>query len=159
MRSQTPAWPQHATRLGVAGDPIGKKHRAELAANDVERGIFERQVERVRLPPFDTAIGPLPGGGIVELARLTIGHGARGVDEQEAAQVRLVFELLDEILVGAGVGLPVKVPHLITRRVLAVLRELDAGPPMRAPMLAVDQPLGELTGSMAQAPDLRQKLA
>lgn len=36
-------WFQNPTRLGVTSDPVGKKHRAELAAHDVEQGIFKRR--------------------------------------------------------------------------------------------------------------------
>jgi hypothetical protein len=76
---KAPTRPQHATRLGVTGDPVGEVHRAKLPANDVERSIFERQVERVRLPPFDADIGPLPGGGAVEHRRVEVGHHAARV--------------------------------------------------------------------------------
>ena len=71
---KAPARSQHATRLSVTDDPVGKKHRAELAADDLERRVFERQIECVRLPPFDTVIGPLSGSGIVEHGLVEVGH-------------------------------------------------------------------------------------
>lgn len=85
LKNEAPAQPQHAARLGMADGAVGKEHRTELAADDIQRGIFERQLERIRLLPFDVdaagvpavlAIGAvaLPGGGAGEHGLIEVCH-------------------------------------------------------------------------------------
>ena len=77
VEEETPARPQHAARLPVALDLVGKEHRAELAGHDVEAPIAERQRQRVGLLPLDAAAG-LPPRCLVEHRLVEIGrHDAR----------------------------------------------------------------------------------
>ena len=64
MRSQAlnrklSAWPQNPAGFAVAGRAIGKEHDAELAADEIERGVLEWQRLRIRLLPDDAAVRAL----------------------------------------------------------------------------------------------------
>ena len=44
---------EDALRFAIAGRAVGKEHRAELATNEIEGGVFKRQRQSVRLAPCD----------------------------------------------------------------------------------------------------------
>ncbi|MNS96812.1 hypothetical protein D3C72_1311280 [compost metagenome] len=71
---EAPAGFQHATRLAVAGNSVREEHGAELAQDHIERGVLERQGERIGLPPFDAVVPRLPRDGVVEHGGVEVGH-------------------------------------------------------------------------------------
>ena len=52
---ECPSRAQHTPHFGECGRLVRKKHGAELADDEVEHFIAERQLHRVRLAPFDSA--------------------------------------------------------------------------------------------------------
>src|SRR6185312_3076808 len=73
---------QDTPGFAVGGRAVGKEHRAELTANEVEGRIFKRQRQGIRLAPLDAAVGSLSGGGVVEHRLVEVGdHIARAGGE------------------------------------------------------------------------------
>ena len=83
MRSQAlnrkapPGLSTRAPRVG--GRAIGKEHHAELAADQIEGGILERQRLRIGLPPAGCGHPALPRGGIIEHRLVEVGHDVTGI--------------------------------------------------------------------------------
>src|ERR1700680_2223953 len=60
--------------FAVARCAVGKEHRAELATNEIERRIFKRQRQSIRLTPFDTSVGRLSRCGVVDHRLVEVGY-------------------------------------------------------------------------------------
>ena len=65
---------EHAPGLAVGGGAVGEEHDAELTANQIKGGIFERQRLRIRLAPSNAVIPVLPCGGIIEHRLIEVGR-------------------------------------------------------------------------------------
>ena len=59
VEDQSAARFQHAPRLRVSGDAIGKEHHTELATDNVETVVIEGQRQGIRRAPFDTRVRAL----------------------------------------------------------------------------------------------------
>ena len=55
----------------------------------------------------------------------SVGHAFAAVEGQDADEIRFIFELFDEVAVGAGIDLPVDLPNIVPWRILAMLCEFD----------------------------------
>ena len=118
-------------RLALRGAVTGGHLAARVPVEDDQPdrvALGERQVRERRGGP----------AGVVELAPAAgaVGHRLAGVDEQVQGEVRLLDELLDHQAVRAGEDLPVQPLQLVPGDVLAVLLELDRGPPVGGAVLA-----------------------
>ena len=86
-------------------------------------------------------------------------HRLARVNEDHRAQVRLLFELLDEQPVGPAKNPPIEIPQFVAGLVGAVLGEFHREPPERGPMDAREEsfydPLGDDLNP-AQAGDFRR---
>src|SRR5437773_4604437 len=67
----------------------------------------------------------------------TVGHRTAVIDQQVAAQIRLILEFLDEVTVGAGVEPPVQVTGIVAGGVLSILGKLDGETVVGAAVQAV----------------------
>jgi hypothetical protein len=65
---------QNSPCFAVARCAVGKEHRAELATNEIERRIFKRQRQSIRLTPFDTSVGRLSRCGVVDHRLVEVGY-------------------------------------------------------------------------------------
>src|SRR2546423_12255900 len=65
---------QDSSCFAVAGCAVGEEHRAELATNEIESGIFKRQRQSIRLAPFDPSIGRLSRCGVVDHRLVEVGY-------------------------------------------------------------------------------------
>ena len=74
VEHETAAGLEHAARLAITLDLVGKEHDAELARHHIERLILERQLQRIRLLPGQAAIGRLPCRGPVEHRLIEVGR-------------------------------------------------------------------------------------
>ena len=89
----------------IVSSNVSNAHRVALQ----RQKIRERRGERA---------GVL-GLGVAERA---VAHRAAEIDQQMAAQVRLVLEPLDVVAVGAGVQPPVEIPRIVARACTAGTR-------------------------------------
>ena len=67
-------------------------------------------------------------------------HAGRDIDQQAAAEVRVLLVLLHVEAVLLGPDFPIDAAEVVARRVLAVLQELDRLPEVRAAVHAAEQP-------------------
>ena len=94
----------------------------------LEQKIAERRCERVRV----ITLG---------VAQRAVAHRLTTIDEELAAQVRLVFKLLDVVAIAARVELPIDVTWIVTGRVLAIFCKLDGEAMIRTAMKAIPKAL------------------
>ena len=62
VEEEMPARAEDAPRLAVAGDAVGEEHRAELAEDEIEARVVERQRQGIGLTPVDGLAGRLLRG-------------------------------------------------------------------------------------------------
>src|ERR1700749_1579342 len=81
--------------FAVATCAVGKEHRAELATNEIERRIFKRQRQSIRLMPFDTSVGRLSRCSVIDHRVVEVGYdiarppgksGRQGAGDNPAAR-------------------------------------------------------------------------
>src|SRR5450755_1639830 len=65
---------QNSPCFAVARCAVGKEHRAELATNEIERRIFKRQRQSIRLTPSDTSVGGVSRCGVVDHRLVEVGY-------------------------------------------------------------------------------------
>src|SRR6201986_5267217 len=65
---------QDSPCFAVARCAVGKEHRAELATNEIEGCIVERQRQSIRLTPFDARVGRLSRRGVVDHRLVEVGY-------------------------------------------------------------------------------------
>ena len=102
-------------------------------------------------------IGERGGGrdGVVALGHraAAVFHAGRRIDQQAAAEVGVLFVLLDVQPVLLGPDFPIDAAQVVARRVLAVLQELDGLAEVRTAMHAAEQPFDDVTSANLQAAD------
>ena len=110
------------------------------------------QPDRVALGEQEVGERRRQGGGVVRLGppARAVAHRPAVVDEQVAAQVGLVLELLDVVAVGAGEEPPVEVAEVVAGAVLAVFGELDREAVVGAAVQAAPQPLDHAARAQLQ---------
>ena len=128
-------WPGAMPRRQVVGDLLVEREQADRVALR-EQEIGERRGQRAGV----LALG---------VRRRAEAHRAAQVDEQVAAQVRLVLEPLDVVAVGAGEEPPVEIARVVAGRVRAILAELDREAVVRAAMDAGVETLRRRRGRAA----------
>ena len=80
------AWLQHSLGLAIARYAVGKEHCAELAADEIEGSIFERERQSVRSAPIDAAVRTLSRRGVVEHRLIEVGCGITSARRQSWRQ-------------------------------------------------------------------------
>ena len=112
------------------------------------------QADRVLLVDHQVAEGGGQADGVLELGQLLAVRctaiDARQVHDQVAGDVRLGLELLDVVLVGLGVDVPVEVLEVVAGDVLAVLGELDREALERAGVQAGQEALDDELGPQVE---------
>ncbi len=100
------------------------------------------------------------GGGVAGLVVVegAVLHGAGTIEEQVAAEVGFVLELLDVMAVGPGEDPPVEMARVIAGCVLAILGELDGEAVVRAAMEAGPETLDDGAGAEFEAADGHERL-
>ena len=76
---ETTAWLQDAAGLAVSPELVGKEHDAELASDDVEHLILERQGQSIGLSPRNPILTGLPGCGKIKHGLIEVGRYNPGV--------------------------------------------------------------------------------
>ena len=74
VEQEASSWLQDSPCFAVASCAVGKEHRAELAANEIEGCIFKRQRQGIRLPPRDPGVGRLLRCGVVDHRLVEVGR-------------------------------------------------------------------------------------
>ena len=92
------------------------------------------------------------------IAPAAVAHAGRDVDQQRAAEVGVLLELLDVVAVLLGPDLPVDVPQVVAAGVLAVLAELDRLAEVRAAVHARQEALDDVPGAQVQPGDPLDRL-
>ena len=77
---------QHPPRFAIGRDTVGEEHRAELAADEAEARVFERQGLGIRLAPFDVIRSVLLRGGVIEHRLIEVGCQIAGTGRQAWGQ-------------------------------------------------------------------------
>jgi len=118
----------------------GPVARGEIVGDPVVEGD---QADGVALAGEEVGDRGGGGPGIIPLGvrARAVAHRPAGVDDQVAAEVRLVLEPLDVVAVRAGEQLPVDVPGVVAGGVFAILAELDGEAVIGAPVDPLDEPL------------------
>ena len=115
------------------------------------------QADRVLLMDHQVAERRRQADGVLELGQLLpvgVGHRRAQVHDQVAGDVGLGLELLEVILVGLGVDVPVEVLEIVAGDVLAVLGELDGEALKRAGVQAGEEALDDELGPQIEPGDL-----
>jgi hypothetical protein len=142
---------EDAAKLALAG--LGRQVVAEL-------GVEEPHADGVVLVDQEVGQGGGQVAGVGQLAQPVRGEGhrPRGVQQQVGAQVGLVLEELDVVLVGAGGDLPVEVAQVVAGGVGAVVEVLDGEPVVGAAVPAGQEALDDLPGHQLQLADAGEPL-
>jgi hypothetical protein len=100
------------------------------------------------------------GGGVAGLVVVegAVLHGAGTVEEQVAAEVGLVLELLDVMAVGPGEDPPVEMARVIAGGVLPILGEFDGEAVIGAAMESGPESLDHGAGAEFEAADGHERL-
>jgi len=100
------------------------------------------------------------GGGVAGLVVVegAVLHGTGTIEEQVAAEVGLVLELLDVMAVGPGEDPPVEMARVIAGGVLAILGEFDGEAVIGAAMEAGPESLDDGAGAQFEAADGHERL-
>ena len=132
--------------------PVAGRH--VLADLVVERG----QADRVALREQEVGQRRRERAGVLRfrVAAGAVAHRPAVVDQQVAAEVRLVLEFLDEVPVAAGEDPPVDVARIVAPRVLAVLGELDGEAVIGTAVNPFPEPLDDRLGAQLHRLDLHQ---
>ena len=119
------------------------------------------QADRVLLVDHQVAQRRRQADGVLELGQLLavgVGHRGAEVHHQVAGDVGLGLELLEVILVGLGVDVPVEVLEVVAGDVLAMLGELDGEALERAGVQAGQEALDDELGAQVEPGDLADDL-
>jgi hypothetical protein len=124
--------------LEVAGRRLGRDEGRDAVAE-------QDQADAVVLLDHQVGDGGGQIRGVFELGHFAgaVAHRRAHVEQDSAAQVGLLVELLDVELVGLGPDLPVDAADVVAQDVLAVLGELDAEAVVGAAMQAGDEALDQ----------------
>ena len=108
--------------------------------------VEQHQAHGVVLVEHQVRQGGGEVAGVAELAQFAAleRHRLGAIDEDVGAEVRLVLEELDVVLVGAGEDLPVDGAGIVAGRVGAVVEVLDGEAVVGAAVAARQEPLDDL---------------
>ena len=140
-----------ATRLTVveqfqdALECAGVRGRVDTVS---DLSVVCQQSHRIPLLEQQVGQGCRELGGIVKFAQRAIGvrHASRSVHHQMATQIRFLFEFLDVVLSGLAICTPVNMADFVTRVVLSMFDEFDAGTFEWALVLAHHKTLDQQSG-------------
>src|SRR5688572_20078176 len=102
----------------------GSMTRGKIIAHCVSTG---QEADGVTLHFEEIAERRGKGGSVFSfgVSGRAVGHGFALIDQEEAAQVRFVFEFLDVVAVGAADKAPIDKASVVACGVLAIFRELN----------------------------------
>ena len=127
--------------------PQGHDHPHLLVEGNAAHGVLLAQQQ----------VGQAAGdrGAVLELVHrpAAVAHAAGDVDQHGAAEVGVLFELLDVVAVLLGPQLPVDVPGVVAEGVLAVLAKLDRLAEVGTAMHAGEETLDDVAGPHFQPRD------
>jgi hypothetical protein len=121
-------------RLASGGEPADLVEKdAEVAGTTSRGSLFFKtgraavETGRVALLGGEVGEGAGETAGVVEARRtgLAVAHRSARVDDEAEAKIRVGFEFLDVIAVGAAPGAPVETAGVVAGNILAILRELE----------------------------------
>ena len=135
-------------------DPACPAHRGTLAC-DPPSQCADR--DPVLTGQRDVAEGRRGALGEQELGRLAGRHGCRGVDEQGDGDVLLLHEELDEQSLQPRIDVPVELPKVVARRVVAVVGEFHGLTAFDTPATALEAAADRRAHQQEQAFELAQE--